>query len=40
MFAYAPENPDAVAEAIEKVGGEATVIRQVEGTKKIKPSKG
>jgi len=33
MFAYAPENPDAVAEAIEKVGGEATVIRQVEGTK-------
>jgi len=33
MFAYAPENPDAVAEAIEKVGGEASIIRQVEGTK-------
>ena len=33
MFAYAPANPDAVAEAIEKVGGEATIIRQVEGTK-------
>ena len=33
MFVYAPENPDAVAEAIEKVGGEATIIRQAEGTK-------
>ena len=33
MFAIAPDNPQAVAEAIEKVGGEATIIRQVEGTK-------
>lgn len=33
MFAIAPDNPQAVAEAIEKVGGKATIIRQVEGTK-------
>ena len=33
MFAFAPDNPQAVAEAIEKVGGEATIIRQAEGTK-------
>ena len=35
MFAFAPDNPQAVAEAIEKVGGEATIIRQVEGTKGV-----
>ena len=33
MFAMAPDNPQAVAEAIEKVGGEATIIQQGEGTK-------
>jgi len=33
MFAFAPDNPQAVAEAIEKVGGEATIIRQAEGTR-------
>jgi galactokinase len=33
MFAIASGNPQAVAEAIEKVGGEATIIRQIEGTK-------
>jgi len=35
MFAIAPDNPQAVAKAIEKVGGEATIIRQEEGTKII-----
>jgi len=33
MFAYAPENPEAVAEAIEKAGGTAHLIRIDEGTK-------
>ena len=33
MFAIAHDNPQAVSEAIEKVGGEATIIRQEEGTK-------
>jgi len=32
---FSPNNPQAVAEAIEKVGGEATIIRQVEGTKVV-----
>ncbi|MFC5410812.1 mevalonate kinase [Larkinella bovis] len=31
MFAYAPENPEAVAEAIERVGGKAYVIRVDQG---------
>ena len=33
MFAFAPDNPQSVAEAIEKVSGEATIIRYAEGTK-------
>lgn len=33
MFAYAPENPEAVAEAIEQQGGKAYVIRVDEGTR-------
>ena len=33
MFAFAPDNPQVVVEAIEKVGGEAAIIRQAEGTK-------
>lgn len=33
MFAYAPENPEAVVEAIEKEGGKAYVIRVDEGTR-------
>ncbi len=32
MFAYAPTNPEEVAEAIEKVGGKAYIIKTVEGT--------
>jgi len=32
MFAYAPENPNEVAEAIEKVGGEAFIITSDKGT--------
>jgi len=32
MFAYAPENPEAVAQAIEKAGGSAYLIRVDEGT--------
>jgi galactokinase len=32
MFAYAPENPDAVAHAIEKAGGRAYLIKVDEGT--------
>ncbi len=32
MFAYAPENPEKVAEAIEKVGGKAYLIKVGEGT--------
>jgi len=30
---FSPNNPQAVSEAIEKVGGEATIIRQADGTK-------
>jgi galactokinase len=33
MFVYAPNNPEKVAEAIEKVGGKSYVIRIDEGTK-------
>ncbi|TDE12951.1 GHMP kinase [Dyadobacter psychrotolerans] len=32
MFAYAPENPEAVAQAIEKAGGAAYLIKVDEGT--------
>ena len=33
MFAYAPENPKAVASAIESAGGKAHIITADEGTK-------
>lgn len=33
MFAYAPKNPEAVVEAIEKEGGKAFIIRVEEGTR-------
>jgi len=33
MFAYAPENPEKVVEAIEKEGGKAYIIRVDQGTK-------
>ena len=33
MFAYAPEDPKAVASAIESVGGKAHIITADEGTK-------
>ena len=33
MFAYAPNNPEQVAEAIEKVGGKAYIVQKDEGTK-------
>ena len=33
MFAYAPQEPEKVVEAIEKVGGKAYIIRVDEGTK-------
>ncbi|MBN4081465.1 hypothetical protein JYT44_03780 [Caldithrix abyssi] len=33
MFAYAPDNPEAVAEAIESVGGKAYIIHPDEGTR-------
>ena len=33
MFAYAPNNPDAVVDAIEAVGGKAYLINADEGTK-------
>ncbi len=36
MFVYAPDNFELVAEAIEKAGGEATVIHSAEGTKNVK----
>ena len=32
MFAYAPENPENVADAIESAGGKAAVVRPDEGT--------
>lgn len=35
MFAFAPENPEVVAEAIEKVGGTAHIVESVEGTKVV-----
>ena len=33
MFAYSPESPEKVAEAIESVGGKAYIIQSDEGTK-------
>jgi galactokinase len=36
MFAYAPENPEKVVEAIEKVGGKAYIITVDKGTIKIR----
>ena len=33
MFAYAPENPEAVAEAITRAGGKATLLMIDEGTR-------
>jgi galactokinase len=33
MFAYAPQEPEKVVEAIEKEGGKAYIIRVDEGTK-------
>jgi galactokinase len=33
MFAYAPNNPDHVAEAIEKSGGKAYIVQKDEGTR-------
>ena len=33
MFAYAPENPEKVVEAIEKEGGKAYIIQVDQGTK-------
>ena len=33
MFAYAPDDPQTVAEAIESVGGKSYIIRSDEGTK-------
>ena len=35
MFAYAPKNPEIVAEAIEREGGKAYIIEVAEGTKTI-----
>jgi galactokinase len=32
MFAYAPDNPQKVAEAIEKVGGKSYIVQIDEGT--------
>ena len=32
MFAYAPNNPGKVAEAIDSVGGKAYIIQPDEGT--------
>jgi galactokinase len=32
MFAYAPENPEAVAEAIEREGGRAYIVSVAAGT--------
>ncbi|HIF27760.1 MAG TPA: GHMP kinase, partial [Candidatus Marinimicrobia bacterium] len=33
MFAYAPNNPEHVAEAIEKSGGKAYIVQKDEGTR-------
>ena len=32
MFAYAPKNPEAVAESIEKVGGKAHIVKSTAGS--------
>lgn len=39
MFVYAPDNPDAVAEAIEREDGTAYVVYSDEGTR-IEPAGG
>ena len=33
MFAYAPNNPEEVGEAIEKIGGRVYIIQFDEGTR-------
>ena len=33
MFAYAPDNPQRVANAINKVGGHATIIHSGDGVR-------
>ena len=33
MFAYSPESPETVVQAIESVGGKAYIIQSDEGTK-------
>ena len=35
MFAYAPEDPESVARAIESVGGKAYIIYADDGTKAL-----
>ncbi len=39
MFAYAPNNPEAVAKAIEKTGGKAFIVQPDSGTKEEKIEK-
>jgi hypothetical protein len=34
MFAYAPENPEKVYEAVKKISGEAYIVFSAEGTRK------
>ncbi len=34
MFAYAPENPDVVAAAIERVGGQPFIVHVGEGARR------
>ena len=36
MFAYAPHNPEKVADAIRNVGGKAYIVKADNGTKQIK----
>ena len=36
MFAYAPDNPEKVADAIRNVGGKAYIVKADNGTKQIK----
>jgi galactokinase len=38
MFAYAPENPEAVVQAINEVGGKGYIIRVDVGTQAEKAS--
>jgi galactokinase len=39
MFAYAPNNPEAVAKAIEEAGGKAFIVQPDSGTKAEKIEK-